>query len=81
VHVIGFPYHWGRKGLVTGDGANELLSIALDYNVHISEYKVATCAIRPGRRPTGRARVELVEEYRRRGQGQRESVHDVAESE
>jgi formate dehydrogenase major subunit len=34
--------------------------------VHINEYKVATCDIRPGRRPQGPARVELVEEYRRR---------------
>jgi formate dehydrogenase major subunit len=51
---------------VTGDSANELLPVALDDNVHISEYKVATCDIRPGRRPRGRARLELVEEYRRR---------------
>jgi formate dehydrogenase major subunit len=65
-HVVGAPYHWGGVGIVTGDSANELLPIALDNNVHISEYKVATCDIRPGRRPRGRARVELVEEYRRR---------------
>src|SRR4051794_30228492 len=26
VHQVGLPYHWGRKGLVTGDAANELLS-------------------------------------------------------
>ena len=71
VHVVGFPYHWGRKGLVTGDGANELLSMALDLNTHISEYKVATCAIRPGRRPRGEALTDLVAEYRRRGRGQR----------
>jgi formate dehydrogenase major subunit len=75
VHVIGFPYHWGRNGLVTGDGGNELLGLVLDYNTHISEYKVSTCAIRPGRRPRGKAREELVAEYRRRGAGQPEGVH------
>ena len=38
---------------VTGDSANDLLSIVLDPNVHIQESKVATCDIRPGRRPRG----------------------------
>jgi formate dehydrogenase major subunit len=66
MHLVGTPYHWGGVGIVTGDSANELLPIVLDGNVHISEYKVATCDIRPGRRPTGKARVELVEHYRRR---------------
>jgi formate dehydrogenase major subunit len=66
VHQVGLPYHWGRKGLVTGDAANELLPIVLDRNVHISEYKTATCDIRPGRRPRGPALRELVEDYRRR---------------
>jgi formate dehydrogenase major subunit len=66
MHLVGTPYHWGGVGIVTGDSANELLPLVLDNNVHISEYKVATCDIRPGRRPRGRERVELVEEYRRR---------------
>ena len=66
MHLVGAPYHWGGVGIVTGDSANELLSVALDNNVHISEYKVATCDIRPGRRPRGRARLDLVEDYRRR---------------
>jgi formate dehydrogenase major subunit len=66
MHLVGCPYHWGARGLVTGDSANELTSLALDNNVHISEYKVGTCDIRPGRRPRGPRRLELVEEYRRR---------------
>jgi formate dehydrogenase major subunit len=66
MHQVGVPYHWGRKGLVTGDAGNELLPLVLDRNVHISEYKAATCDIRPGRRPRGRALRELVDEYRRR---------------
>jgi formate dehydrogenase major subunit len=66
MHLVGAPYHWGGVGIVRGDSANELLPVALDNNVHISEYKVATCDIRPGRRPRGKARLELVEGYRRR---------------
>ncbi|MEY2535771.1 MAG: formate dehydrogenase major subunit [bacterium] len=66
VHQIGVPYHFGRRGLVTGDAANELTSLALDYNVHISEFKVLTCDIVPGRRPRGAALSEFVDGYRRR---------------
>jgi formate dehydrogenase major subunit len=66
MHLVGAPYHWGGVGIVTGDSANDLLPLALDNNVHISEYKVATCDIRPGRRPRGPARLALVEDYRRR---------------
>ncbi len=66
MHLVGLPYHWGSRGLVTGDSANELISLALDNNVHISEYKVGTCDIQPGRRPRGSERLALVEDYRRR---------------
>jgi formate dehydrogenase major subunit len=66
LHLVGAPYHWGGNGVVTGDSANELVPIVLDNNVHISEYKVATCDVRPGRRPRGPARLELVADYRRR---------------
>ena len=69
VHQVGLPYHWGSKGVVTGDSANDLTSLVLDSNVHISEYKVATCDIRPGRRPRGEALVGLLEDYRRRASG------------
>ncbi|MEA2375622.1 MAG: formate dehydrogenase major subunit [Thermoleophilaceae bacterium] len=66
MHMVGMPYHWGSRGLVTGDSANELIPLALDGNVQISEYKVSTCDIRPGRRPRGVERQDLVDEYRRR---------------
>ena len=33
IHQVGLPYHWGTKGLVTGDSANDLLGLALDPNV------------------------------------------------
>jgi formate dehydrogenase major subunit len=66
LHQVGLPYHWGGKGLVTGDSANDLLGITLDPNVHIQESKAATCDIRPGRRPRGPALPEFVADYRRR---------------
>jgi formate dehydrogenase major subunit len=66
MHLVGAPYHWGGVGIAKGDSANELLPLVMDNNVHINEYKAATCDIRPGRRPRGRARLELVEGYRRR---------------
>jgi formate dehydrogenase major subunit len=65
IHQIGLPYHWGSEGLVSGDSVNDLLPIVLDPNVYIQESKAATCDIRAGRRPRGRARMELVERYRR----------------
>ncbi len=67
-HQIGLPYHWGvgESALVTGDSANDLFGVTLDPNVHIQESKVASCDIRPGRRPTGPALLDYVEGYRRR---------------
>ena len=63
LHQVGVPYHWGTKGLTTGDAGNDLYPIALDPNVHIQEVKAATCDIRPGRRPRGPALLELVASY------------------
>jgi formate dehydrogenase major subunit len=45
---------------------NDLLGVALDPNVAIQESKVATCDIRPGRRPRGPALLAYVADYRRR---------------
>ncbi len=64
VHQVGLPYHWGWRGLVTGDVTNDLLPLVLDPNVYIQEGKAVTCDVRPGRRPRGRALLDLVEEYR-----------------
>jgi formate dehydrogenase major subunit len=66
VHQIVLPYHWGYGGggLVTGDIVNDLVPIVLDPNVYIQESKVATCDVRPGRRPRGKALLELMERYR-----------------
>ncbi|RKN21344.1 formate dehydrogenase [Micromonospora musae] len=66
IHQVWLPYHFGYEGLVTGDSANDLIGITLDPNVLIQESKVGTCDVRPGRRPTGRALREMVEDYQRR---------------
>jgi formate dehydrogenase major subunit len=78
IHQVGLPYHWGAEGLVTGDSVNDLLPLVLDPNVFIQESKVATCDIRPGRRPKGPARMELARQYRERaGLGAEwEQAHD-----
>jgi formate dehydrogenase major subunit len=68
IHQIGLPYHWGvgRDAVVSGDGANDLIGVALDPNVQIQESKVGSCDIQPGRRPRGEALLRLVEEYQSR---------------
>jgi formate dehydrogenase major subunit len=66
LHQVGLPYHWGGNGISTGDAANELPYMSLDPNVHIQEVKAFACDIRPGRRPHGPGRVDLVRDYQRR---------------
>jgi formate dehydrogenase major subunit len=55
---IGLPYHWGWKGMVTGDVTNDLLAISQEPNVRIMETKGLVCNLIPGRRPTGPAALE-----------------------
>jgi formate dehydrogenase major subunit len=66
LHQVGLPYHWGWAGLSAGDAANDLTAMSLDPNVHIQETKAFACDIIAGRRPTGAARVGLVQDYQRR---------------
>lgn len=67
-HQIGIPYHYGESDTtpVAGDGANDLLGLTLEPNVFIQNSKVGACDIRPGRRPRGEARVELLKEYQQK---------------
>jgi formate dehydrogenase major subunit len=60
VHQVGLPYHWGRRGLATGDTVNDLLAISEEPNVRIMETKALICDIRPGRRPRGKAALEAL---------------------
>jgi formate dehydrogenase major subunit len=68
VHQIGLPYHWGvgSNAVVSGDAANDLLGVTLDPNVQIQESKVASCDIRPGRRPRGQELRAMVAAYQSR---------------
>ena len=54
---IGLPYHWGGSGLVRGDSANELTSLAADPNVSIMNSKAYTADIQAGRLARGVKRV------------------------
>jgi formate dehydrogenase major subunit len=54
VHQVGVPYHWGWKGLVTGDVANDLLAISQEPNVRIMETKGLVCNLVRGRRAEGK---------------------------
>jgi formate dehydrogenase major subunit len=66
VHQVWMPYHWGNAGLVSRDVVNDLFGVVVDPNVFIQESKVATCDVRPGRRPRGTELTALVAEYRAR---------------
>ncbi len=46
VHQVGLPWHWGYKGLVTGDSANELTPPVGDANTMIPETKAFLCNIK-----------------------------------
>jgi formate dehydrogenase major subunit len=66
LHQVWMPYHWGSTGIVDGDVVNDLFGITVEPNVLIQETKVASCDVRPGRRPRGPALLEYVDAYRRR---------------
>jgi formate dehydrogenase major subunit len=51
VHQVCVPYHFGYKGLVTGDTVNDLLAISEEPNVRIMETKALVCNVRAGRIP------------------------------
>jgi formate dehydrogenase major subunit len=47
VHQVGLPYHWGYRGLVKGDIANDLVAISQEPNVRIMEAKALVCRVEP----------------------------------
>ncbi len=46
VHHVGLPWHWGYKGISTGDVVNDLSALVGDPNVSIHEAKVFVCQVR-----------------------------------
>ena len=65
-HTVALPYHFGYKGLVTGDVPNDLLAISEEPNVRIMETKALVCHARAGRVPRGKAALEIWKEDLRR---------------
>ena len=47
VHQVGLPWHWGYRGLVTGDVANDLVAMSEDPTSRIRESKALLCDIAP----------------------------------
>jgi formate dehydrogenase major subunit len=47
IHQVGLPYHWGYRGLVSGDVVNDLLAISEEPNVRIMTSKALVCRIEP----------------------------------
>ena len=45
VHQVGMPWHWGYKGVVTGDVVNDLSALVGDPNVTSHEAKVFVCRV------------------------------------
>jgi formate dehydrogenase major subunit len=45
VHHVGLPWHWGYKGVSTGDVVNDLTALVADPNVTIHEAKVFVCNV------------------------------------
>jgi formate dehydrogenase major subunit len=48
VHHVGLPWHWGYKGIATGDVVNNLSALVGDPNVSIHEAKVFVCQVTRG---------------------------------
>jgi formate dehydrogenase major subunit len=44
-HQVGLPYHFGGRGLVTGDVVNDLIAISEEPNVRIMESKALVCRV------------------------------------
>ncbi len=55
IDQVGLPYHWGWKGMATGDVTNDLLAISEDPNVRIMSTKALVCNLLPGRRADHKA--------------------------
>jgi formate dehydrogenase major subunit len=45
IHQVGLPYHFGGRGLVTGDVVNDLIAISEEPNVRIMEAKALVCSV------------------------------------
>jgi len=61
IQQVGAPFHWGYRGLVKGDIANDLVAISEEPNVRIMESKALLCNVVRGRRAPGKQALEQLE--------------------
>jgi formate dehydrogenase major subunit len=61
IHQVGLPYHFGPRGLATGDVVNDLIAISEEPNVRIMESKALVCDLIAGRRPRGETATRYLE--------------------
>jgi formate dehydrogenase major subunit len=61
IEQVGLPYHWGWKGLTTGDVTNDLLPISQEPNVRIMSTKALVCNLLPGRRADHKAALKQLQ--------------------
>jgi formate dehydrogenase major subunit len=47
VHQVALPFHFGYRGLVTGDAVNDLIAMSEEPNVRIMESKALLCRVEP----------------------------------
>ena len=47
LHQVALPFHFGHRGLVTGDVANDLIAMSEEPNVRIMESKALLCRVEP----------------------------------
>jgi formate dehydrogenase major subunit len=52
VHHVGLPWHWGYKGVTTGDVVNDLSALVGEPNTTIHEAKVFVCDVKKDTRVT-----------------------------
>ncbi len=63
-HQVGLPYHWGSRGIATGDSANDLLGLVARPQRPHRRVQGGDLRRAPGRRPRGAELIALVEDYR-----------------
>jgi formate dehydrogenase major subunit len=56
IDLVGLPWHWGYKGLVTGEVVNNLSALVGEPNTTIHEAKVFVCRVARTGPPDGQAR-------------------------
>jgi formate dehydrogenase major subunit len=82
VHQVCLPYHWGYKGLVKGDAANDLIALSEEPNVRIMETKALLCSVVSGDLAHGSEAPAFLEQImNQQNMNQPDTVTQLAEQE